>query len=276
MIIKRKYLYGFMMSCIIIAVLLVAFSSRLVLRRYTVSSKKITSRIRIVHISDLHSQYYGEDQGELIYAIQHEDPDIIVLTGDILDKRGECDAIRSLILQIVPTYPCYYVTGNHEYDIDNIAGVKESLEHLGVEVLSGDCLSLMIGENVIDICGIDDPSVGNDEWQHQLESCYSQKNKDHFSLLLSHRPERVNAYKSYPFDLILSGHAHGGQVRIPRLINGLFAPNQGFFPKYAGGLYKLSNGTLIVSRGLKRSLIPRIFNPPELVTVDIVPDNTNP
>ena len=122
--------------------------------------------------------------------------------------------------------------------------------------------------------GGDDPKCGGSMWSDQLSAAAKAADPDCFAVLLSHRPERVEDYLAYDFDLVLSGHAHGGQWRLPGLVNGLLAPDQGFFPAYAGGLYRLDENTdLVVSRGLAResTRVPRIFNPPELVIIDVMP-----
>ena len=125
----------------------------------------------------------------------------------------------------------------------------------------------------IRICGIDDPKIGENIWQAQLEKAAHGAGERCISVLLTHRPERTSAYEGLGFDFILAGHSHGGQWRVPFLLNGLLAPNQGFLPAFAGGLYKLGESTLIVSRGLAResTRVPRIFNPPEVVVIDVVP-----
>ena len=141
-------------------------------------------------------------------------------------------------------------------------------------MLAGDCTLFSKDGAAIALCGVDDPDVGEQAWAAQLEKASAQRPEGVVSLLLSHRPERIETYLSYGFDVILAGHAHGGQWRLPGLINGLAAPNQGLFPRYAGGRYDLEGTVLVVSRGLARETtrLPRIFNRPELVLLDLVPD----
>ena len=188
--------------------------------------------------------------------------------------------------QLAEMYPCYYVTGNHEYWSREIGTILDIIEGYGVTVLSGECDAIEINGQTINICGVDDPDVEvylaegvPIEWQ--LESADEAAKKaeetvgeELFTVLLSHRPELFELYQEYDFDLVLSGHAHGGQWRIPGVLNGLFAPDQGLFPEYAGGRYDYEDGTMIVSRGLAREStpVPRIFNRPELVIVDIYGD----
>ena len=138
-------------------------------------------------------------------------------------------------------------------------------------VLEGEFESVTISGNTVDICGVDDPTfMSEEEWGEQLSAASSDS--DNFKILLSHRPEKVDVYADYNFDLIVSGHAHGGQWIIPFWKHGVMAPNQGMFPKYVDGLYELSNGSkLVVSRGLSRERmpLPRFFNHPEIVVIEV-------
>ena len=161
----------------------------------------------------------------------------------------------------------------------NAKDMKTLVRSYGVTVLEGDVREITVNGQTISICGIDDlfgfGSYGygmEEEMDQCISECYEKIDKESFSILLAHRPQQADIYSKYGFDLVLSGHSHGGQVRIPFLINGLFTPTDGFFPDYAGGAYSLSEQTkLIVSRGLCKDAVPRVFNPPELVFVDILP-----
>lgn len=173
-------------------------------------------------------------------------------------------------------YPCYYVTGNHEYWSNEVDSILEIVEKYGIKVLSGTSDSIELDGQKINICGIDDPDVvdytaNGIAFDKQLKLAEEAADKEKFTILLSHRPELAERYQKYDFDLVLCGHAHGGQWILPGVLNGLYAPHQGLFPKYAGGRYDFDNQTLIVSRGLAResTFAPRIFNRPELVIVDI-------
>lgn len=236
-------------------------------QRYGLDSDKITEPVNIMLISDLHSCWYGENQNELIAAIDAENPDLIALAGDIFDDENPDQGAIALLTVIGQKYPCYYVVGNHEVYTGETAKLKALAAETGVTVLSGETAYISVKGQNISISGVDDPNVGQVQWEYQLKKTDSQRNG--FSLLISHRPEAVDEYNKYNFDLILSGHAHGGQWRIPGILNGLVAPGQGLFPKYAGGEYKLENSVMIVSRGLERNWIPRYFNPPELVVITV-------
>ena len=228
--------------------------------------------VRIVLITDLHSCYYGSEQRSLIKRIDKEEPDIIILGGDIFDDRQDEENSKILVEYLAEKYPCYYVTGNHEYWSGEADDIKEYLRGIGVEVLCGDCKSIELNGRLLDICGVDDPTSIGKEWNRQLEQASAQTDDSHIKILVSHRPERVSDYEKYDYDLILCGHAHAGQIRVPFFNRGLFAPDQGFMAYYVSGGYELSNGsTMIVSRGLARESTPcpRFFNHPEIVTIDL-------
>ena len=140
-------------------------------------------------------------------------------------------------------------------------------------MLQGQTDELTVRGQRLWIGGLDDCRVGEKEWNRQLASCRKKRRSDCFSVLLSHRPHLVAEYRSSGYELICCGHAHGGQIRLPGLINGLYAPDQGLFPRYAGGVYSLERCTLVVSRGLALNALPRFGNPPELVLLRITPGN---
>lgn len=244
---------------------------------YSEKSTKLSGYegIRIAFISDLHSCKYGEGQIMLIDEINRNSPDIILFGGDIFDDTMPDDNTKDLIKALSKNYPVYYVTGNHEYrsEINNIFSFLESC---GVIILHGECKTVNINGNNINICGIDDPEAKNHpdlgyDTDKQLDTLKSAINNESYTILITHRPENIAKYLNRGFDLVLAGHAHGGQWRIPYILNGLFAPNQGLFPKYAGGKYTFENTTMIVGRGLAKesTIIPRIFNPRELVMIDV-------
>lgn len=258
----------------LVILLFVAFDTRLKVVYYTVETDKITKAIRLALITDLHACSYGNEQEKLINAIDRQEPDVVLLGGDIFDDSLTYDNAEILLKDISKKYPCYYVTGNHEYWSDDISRILENVKSYGIAVLEGTSETLEIDGQLVNICGIDDPDVEeytetNYGITEQLQNLAKVSQNGHYTILLSHRPELINTYLKYGFDLVLSGHAHGGQWRIPVVLNGLFAPNQGYFPKYAGGRYDFAGGVMIVSRGLARETtrIPRVYNRPELVIV---------
>lgn len=255
------------------ALFLMGTTDELVTVTYTLDTPEVDRPVRLALVTDLHSCDYGEGQSELLDAIAAQSPHAVLLGGDIIDddiprKKGE-----EFVTKVSRTYPTCYVSGNHEFRTDDIAGIKDFLRTAGAYVLEGDCLPLTLEGQTIQICGVDDPEgIGQEAMTQQLAQAAAQADPALFTVLLSHRPELIDRYRSFEnFDLILSGHAHGGQWRIPGLLNGLLAPNQGLFPDYAGGRYDFPDTTFVVSRGLAResTRIPRLFNSPELVILEI-------
>lgn len=258
--------------------LFAALQQSLTIRHYSLTTSKLTENIRIVVITDLHSTMYGDHQTKLIEAIETSKPDLILLSGDIADDRVPHNGTQELLSVIGSQYPCYYVSGNHEVWSKELNVIKEMISAYGVTVLEGTSEIITLHNQSIQICGVDDPDAfrysqnpdSGSSWTDQFAACASALNNSFYSILLSHRPELVDSYTDSAFDLVVAGHAHGGQVRIPYLLNGLYAPNQGIFPNYAGGKYELGTTTMIVSRGLCKNNLPRVFNPPELVIVDFM------
>ena len=258
---------------LLILIIFAAFYNRLTVKHYEIKTDKITAQIKIVLIADLHSCFYGENQIELIKKINDQNPDIILLAGDIADDYMPHDGAIALLEGITEKYPCYYVSGNHEYWSNDIDNIKKMFRDHNVTVLEGNNETITVKEQRINVSGVDDTYIGWESFNSQIESAFMGLDENNYTILLSHHPELTDIYKELSCDLIVSGHAHGGQWRIPFLLNGFLAPNQGFFPKYAGGLYDLNSRKMVVSRGLSResSRIPRIFNPPELVVIDVSP-----
>ncbi|MDO5062340.1 MAG: metallophosphoesterase [Peptostreptococcaceae bacterium] len=238
---------------------------------YTLKDDRIDSSVRIALVADLHSCNYGEGQSGLTRMIDESKPDIILLAGDIIDDDLPEKKAWEFLEWAGKNYPSYYVSGNHECWTNDLDRLKSMVSSYGITVLEGTKNEIEIRGQRIDLFGIDDPEVGESIWQQQLKAVKGSIDDKVFSLLLTHRPERYELYKD--FDLSMAGHAHGGQWRIPKILNGLLAPNQGFFPKYAGGLYEFENSKMIVSRGLAResTRIPRFYNRPEYVVIDLMP-----
>jgi predicted MPP superfamily phosphohydrolase len=234
------------------------------------------SVIKLVLISDLHNTRHGVNQEKLINLIKEAEPDLILLTGDIIDEVSSIKGTRMLLSGISGIAPVYYVTGNHEYMTKKIESIRKELISFGVIILSDTYVRLEINKNNVILAGIEDPYKKKYEapdyiQEEIIEVRFRELDEIHvYKILLAHRPELIETYKKYSFNLVLSGHTHGGQVIIPNSINGLYAPHQGLFPKYGGGLYAHDELTHIVSRGLSINFfLPRIFNPPELVVIMI-------
>lgn len=290
MLLTNKY---FWISLSVVLILLItlffvlAVDNDLKVRKYTIESDKVEKTVRLVMLSDLHRSYYGKGQEELIAMVAEQEPDAILLCGDIFDEhQGAVDAALPLLAAIGEKYPCYYVAGNHEYGAETtdeqVRSFRKTLKDTGITVLEAENRKVQLNGTVIEIGGIPDDNQytmyrpdglcieGN--FYRDYQKISDNTDPDCFSVLLCHRPLAELARNS-SYDLVLSGHVHGGQWRLPGLINGVYGPNQGLFPKYAGGSYAFDNGTvMIVGRGLSKTLwIPRLFNPPEVVLVVIQP-----
>lgn len=228
---------------------------------------------KIVQVSDLHNAEFGENNSELLSVIKEQSPDIIVITGDIVDsRRTNVQIARDFVNDASKIAPVYYVTGNHESRVkieDEIDNVKLNEN---VIVLHNKDIFIEKGESVIQLIGVDDPDYNavSDSTEYMNNRLEKYCNNEYFKILLSHRPELFEVYVENEMNVIFSGHAHGGQFRLP-FIGGVIAPHQGFFPKYDAGLFYATNdATMVISRGLGDSIIPlRINNPPELVVVTL-------
>nr|MBR4280441.1 metallophosphoesterase [Clostridia bacterium] len=255
-----------LLALIVLAV--IALDQRVIVRTYTVESDKVNAPVRLVVLTDYHGCDYGEG---LIPAVEALQPDAVLLPGDIFDDGMPWGPSEELVRGLAEKYPCYYVTGNHEYWSGGIEEICRIIEAAGVTVLDQACAGLTVNGQQLNICGIPDPYAYVDT-EVALARAAADIKQDDFTVLLAHRPELIEQYAATgAFDLVVSGHAHGGQVRIPGLANGLYAPNQGWLPKYAGGLYDVDGTTLIVSRGLAResTRLPRVFNRPEIVLIEV-------
>lgn len=231
---------------------------------------------KIVHISDLHNKMFGKDQKALLKKVGSVSPDIIVVTGDLIDRRKyDLHTAMVFIRGALEIAPVYYVSGNHEAWSGDYENIKEELSSSGVEILDDRKVKIVKNEEKIEILGLSDPGFLTDghmdgAYSSLLEERLKGMSDDSaFQILLSHRPELFQIYINQNIDLIFAGHAHGGQFRLP-FMGGLIAPNQGFFPKYTSGEHKEGKSTLIVSRGLGNSVVPiRLFNRPEIVVVTL-------
>ena len=231
---------------------------------------------KIVQISDLHNKMFGKEQSNLLSQVQSLSPDIIIVTGDLVDRRKyDLDTAMYFINGAVGIAPTYYVSGNHEAWSGKYLQITHRLMEAGVYIMDDAALELTKGSSTIQIIGLSDPDFLTSDYLDgtkisKLEKQLKQWSKnDKFKLLLSHRPELFDLYCENNIDLIFSGHAHGGQFRIP-FVGGLVAPDQGLFPQYTIGSYSNGSSTMFVSRGLGNSIIPiRIFNRPEIVAVTL-------
>lgn len=265
---RKKWILIIAVLAIAAVVLWAALRQELTVRRYEVACENVRTPVRLAVVTDLHGTFYGDGQSELLAQLAEAAPDAVLLVGDIIDGDSSEKAALQL-LEGLEKWPCYYVTGNHEVWTGDAERIRTLVREYGVTVLQGSAETIAIGETRVSLCGVDDPAEDPEGWREQLSACEAQAEDGAVKVLLSHRPERVEDYARTGFDVVVAGHAHGGQVRIPGLLNGLYAPNQGWLPEYAGGIYDLGGPTMIVGRGLVRNWLPRIFNSPELVIVDL-------
>lgn len=257
------------------SVWLVWANKALQLTAYSVGSSRLPEGFegfRIAHISDLHNAKMGKDNLKLLSMLQKAQPDIIVITGDMIDSRRTKPEISlRFAAEAVKIAPCYYVPGNHESRIPEYPAFREELSGLGVTVLENRTTPILRNGQEIVIAGVLDPAFTEGKNADVMATQLSSLDTDDqaFRLLLSHRPELLDVYADSGADLVLTGHAHGGQIRLP-FIGGVIAPNQGFFPKYDSGLYAKGHTTMLVSRGIGNSLFPlRINNRPEVLLITL-------
>lgn len=239
--------------------------------RYTIKSNKLKDPARLVLLADLHSVSYGDGQEQLVRRINTQKPDFVVFSGDIVDDRFDQQRSYLLLERLAQLYPCYFATGNHEYKAGHTNEIKRRVASLGVHVLDGKRAHLPCGA---DIFGIDDMMCGKEEFRRQLSAISRHADRSVYNIVIQHQPNLMCSFSKSKFDLMLSGHTHGGQVVFPGLVEGLYVSGQGLFPKYTAGEYKFGKKRLIVSRGLTRNTrgFPRLFNRPELVVVDLIPE----
>lgn len=273
---RKKHWWILPALAILVILTLIALDERLILRTYTVVSPKLTAEVRLAVVTDFHSSDNADDVVAMVASCA---PDAVLMVGDMFDDdtaNRPTERTLSLMRQLSALYPCYYVSGNHEAWTGEMDALYQQTEEAGVTVLRMSSGVLTVRGQRIALCGVPDPYEmvfsGAPDTEEQLRQALEDVDSADFTVLLAHRPELLAKYAQFPLDLVVSGHAHGGQVRIPGVLNGLYAPNQGWFPKLAGGAYTQDGTTLIVSRGLAvRTRLPRIFNRPEVVLVRCVP-----
>ena len=232
--------------------------------------------IKIVQISDLHNKKFGTHQKRLLDKVRDISPDIILITGDLIDRRTtNLDLAMDFVEGAIEIAPVYYVSGNHESWSGIYPEIKERLESSDVFIMDDTSTELKIEVDAIKIIGLSDPDFFTTNYLEGTNTAYLEEtinklsNKEYFQILLSHRPELIRIYADAGVDLAFTGHADGGQIRVP-FIGAIVAPDQGFFPKYTDGSYMFDETTMVVSRGLGNSVIPiRTFNRPEIIVVTL-------
>ena len=282
MTVKKKKFIFLVVVAIVLVVLVIWIAwgnTALELNTYTVSSAKLPPSFdgyRIAHVSDLHNAEMGKDNEKLLTMLRDADPDMIAITGDLIDSRNtDVEVALQFIREAVKIAPCYYVTGNHESRISEYSVLKAGMETAGVVILEDARTEISLGGETITLIGVNDPSFRTNDLSGDSVTVMDAKltqlhgDDNEFTILLSHRPELFDTYVQNNIDLVLSGHAHGGQLRLP-FIGGLVAPHQGMFPEYDAGIYTEENTNMIVSRGVGNSIFPfRINNRPEVLLIEL-------
>ena len=277
--VKKKYLAVILAILLLVLVLWTIWGNVTVgVTHYSITSNKLPDSFdgfKIAVVSDLHNARFGSDNSQITRKIEEEHPDIIAITGDLVDSnRTDTETAIALVHKLMQIAPCYYVTGNHEAWIGKqFSELEEMLFAENVQILHDEVIQLEKNGQTIQLAGLDDPDFTERDTavqQSMLQTKLNQMNlSDEYCILLSHRPETFVAYVEENIDLVLSGHAHGGQFRLP-FIGGIVAPNQVLFPEYDAGKYTRNNTTMIVSRGIGNSIIPiRFNNRPEIVVIEL-------
>ena len=264
---------------VILAAICLWQNSSIVVSEHDYESLKVPGSFdgfKIVQVSDLHNKMFGQGQSRILREIEGLEPDIIVVTGDLIDRRKfNLEAAMFIINGAMEIAPVYYVSGNHEAWSGKYDETISSLSEAGVFVIDGSSIEVSKGQDSIRITGSPNPDLfsgslsENGKYVKLNKELNQLKQHEGLNILLAHHPELFGIYSQNGFDLTFAGHAHGGQFRIP-FLGGLFAPDQGLFPEYSSGRYVKGNSTMIVSRGLGNSIFPiRINNPPEIISVNL-------
>ena len=279
--IKKKHIAIFSVAAVLILMIIwIAYgNTALETNKFNIKSENIPAEFdnfRIVQVSDLHNSEFGENNEKLITMLKKADADIIAITGDMIDSRNtNVDVALTFVKEAVKIAPTYYVNGNHESRVpEEYEKLKQGLTDAGVTILENSSADITIGDETITLIGINDPTFRMELVDDTMEQNIAHQlvnvipDNDNYKVLLAHRPEYFDVYAGN-VDLVLSGHAHGGQFIIP-FVGGFVAPGQGFFPEYYEGSHIKDNTEMIVSRGIGNSIIPfRINNKPEIIVAEL-------
>lgn len=237
--------------------------------RYEILTPAVRKPVRLAVLADVHDTWYGENMSQITDLIRQENPDAILIPGDLCQEKT--DNVNSyLLMEQLKDYPVFYCTGNHEERREDVEAVKQDLRDRGVIVLDGRAVAAEFGGSLFEIGGISGRNYKK-EAKYEPEEVNAIFHTDGYRILLSHQPQWADLYKELNCDLTVSGHAHGGQWRFPGTGQGLIAPNQGLLPKLTEGVHALGRNHLLISRGLAWHYhgIPRMFNNPEFVVITV-------
>ncbi len=253
----------------LIAVILLFFiwqNNSITVTKYTYkTSDSDLSGLKILQLSDLHGKTFGK---RLIKQVKRENPDLIVITGDMIDRDGfDVKDMKTFVSGLTDIAPVYYINGNHEANNKYFASLSDILNELQVTYLDNESVDIKYNESTVNLIGISDPKFSKKGYTKEFIQNFIKS--DTLNILLAHHPEMIDIYAESGADIVFTGHAHGGQIILP-FIGGLIAPNQGFLPEYTEGMHKKHNTTMVISRGLGNSIIKiRLFNRPEIVVFNI-------
>ena len=267
-----KFLFILAALCLLVAAFCWWQNNGLMLTRYTVTLEGLPPELEgltVVQLSDLHNKRMGEGQSTLLDKVAQAQPDLIVLTGDLVDSVNfRQEPALELARGVAALAPTYFVTGNHEMALPwaEYRALAAELEEAGVILLDDAAVQVSTpGGGTLLLAGLANSSLKDDT----LERMAGEFPEGMVTLLLAHQPQYLEKYAAAGVDLVFSGHAHGGQIRLP-LLGGLVAPGQGYFPKYTQGIYRLGDTEMVVSRGIGNSRFPlRLLNRPEVVAVTL-------
>lgn len=271
---------------LLLALLLYRGNTKVILTQYDLTLTNLPTEFdgfTVAHLSDLHNARFGVGQERLLSRVREADADVIVITGDMIDSRHTDVPLAVETLRLISEIaPVYLVSGNHEARIPEPSKeLYAQAAEVGVMVLRNETVTLERSGDRVRLAGIDDlgffvSTYGAQDGQRQFKTQLAElTDGNDATILLTHRPELYEWYAEAGADLVLAGHAHGGQMRLP-WIGGLIAPGQGFLPKYTSGVHWFQNTQMVISRGLGNSVIPlRINNPPEVVAVTLHCEKTN-
>ena len=283
---NKKIIVSICIVLIFISIVM-CFINKIDVTKYTISNEKIPEEFngfKIVQLSDFHSQGYRNTTEDIINKVKDINPDIIVMTGDMVSwDMEDIDEVKVLIKSLVELYPIYYIDGNHEHLAEILRPGKyvafiEFMRELGVTTIKNDYIEIYKGDKSINLYGINlplDGATGLYVNKFQLEKNYVEKtlpeaNEEKFNILLAHTPTFIKQYSQWGSDLVLAGHMHGGIARIPFTNIGLLSPGRAIFPKYAAGKFKVNGSIMIVNRGIGGSSFDlRLFNNPEITVITL-------
>lgn len=277
----KKMLKIIVLSVLTVAVVTIIYglycSNTLEIKNYSISTDKLNSQIRFVFISDLHCREYGEKNSELVSKIKEQNPDFIAVGGDMVNKYSADDHVmRELLPQLAEIAPTYCVLGNHELALKYEIDFKNDIDSTGAKLLDNEMVTLEINGEKILLGGMSDfpyyefNAPDFDTPERYFWDDFKESSKNCCSILLHHQPEYLESImQDSNVDLVMCGHTHGGAIQIP-FVGGVFAPNQGFFPKYDKGEFDLYDTKMIISAGLGDAYpILRVNNCPEISVVEI-------